>query len=668
MLQRVTGALFGTRGQRQPAPETHIANIGDNHQLYSKAYLIEFFTGNEDSPVDVFTFSLPPENEELTYTQRKTEAKTFGGLHVDEYGIDAARIVLSGSTANQALKMIYKGTGSPKWLSGEEEIYYFRDLIKRYRSIGNLQKPANGKIIIYDLSKFARTNSAGNSVENYWQAFPGDFKITRSSDRPFTYKYSFEFTGVSLREGREFNSHAEPPDLDEGSLGLIQRMMNGLSDAIHFVDGIAARVNDVLHKVDQVGDALTVLGNVMSHSTNTLSGIVGSAGDSAAGVVDGAAGVVGGAGSVVSLPRNIQLRALNAGLEVQNSTNRLMKATESLVEECRAMFDDGGEYWDIPQDVLDRYAMNGEEFRDSVCTILNRAENAANELAAAAKSSDVPEVAVGNPDPVTGDQRLVLSYGYTSVTLKSTDTLESLAAEYLGDPDRAIDIATFNGVATLGGSDEPEGAIPYGGGSFPEDIQPMGFAASPARAFVFSENVVDNKALSGGAVAGRAVSPVAAAHDGAAKPGDLRIGDVIRIPITRRTGSVVDNRVYARRGDRDNYGRDVRLTDEGRIMASVSGDYALVGGARNLAQAVLLRLRESVARRIRLNAYGIRKSVADPTAGVAYVLSSIDLTVSGDPRVAAVEDIRFRGERDFLNVDVTYSDINGSGGNVAGRV
>ena len=596
------GTLFGTRGQRQPAPETHIANIGGNRRLWSKSYLIEFFGNNGDIPDNVFTFSLPPENEELTYTQRKTETKTFGGLHVDEYGIDAARIVLSGSTVNQSLKMIYKGPEQrPKWLSGEEEIYYFRDLMKKYRSLDNLQKPAQGKIIIYDLSKFTSSwsNSAGNRVVNYWQAFPGDFKITRSSDRPFTYKYSFEFTGVPLSEGREFRSHGKPPTLDESSLGLIRQTMNGLIAAIHFADGVAARANDVLHHANQVSALLRVLGNVMTHSTNTLSGILGSAGGTATGFVDGATGVVGGVNSVVSLPRTIQLNVLNIGMEVQIATNRLIKATASLARECRDTFDGDGEPRDIPQEVLDRYSMNDGEFRDSITTMLNRAENAANELAAAAKSAEIPDVTVGNPDPVTGEQVIVLSYGYTTVTLKSTDTLESLASEHLGDPDRAIDIATFNGVASIG---------------------------------------------------------------------DLSPGDTVRIPVTRRTGSVADNRIYARRGDRDNYGRDIRLTDDGRVTASVSGDYSLVGGARNLAQAVLLRLRESVARRIRLNTYGIRDSVADPTAGVAYIFSSINLTVSGDPRVASVDNIRFRGERDILNVDVTYSDINGSGGSAAGRV
>ena len=60
-----------------------------------KSYLLEF-RKPDGTLEDVFTFSLPPQSEELTYSQRKTETKTFGGLHVDDYGIDAVKISLSG--------------------------------------------------------------------------------------------------------------------------------------------------------------------------------------------------------------------------------------------------------------------------------------------------------------------------------------------------------------------------------------------------------------------------------------------------------------------------------------------------------------------------------------------------------------------------------------------
>jgi hypothetical protein len=646
---------LGAAREARPVPEEYINTR--SRQLYQKAYMIEFYGDDPCKAEDVFTFSIPPESEELNYTQRKSETKTFGGLHVDEYGIDAAKIVLSGSTVNQSLKMIYRGDKSSKWLSGEEEIYYFRDLIKKYRSLDNMRKKSKGKIIIYDLSKL--NNTTGKLVENYWQAFPGDFKIRRSSDRPFTYKYSFEFTGVSLFGTKDVNSHGEPPELTQEKLGpsgqsessgplgssdqsgssgqsgssdqsgssgqsgssdqsgasgqsgssgqiqglsrksSIQSIMEGLVSALDFIDGINAQVNDVLDYVNQVSNLLKVMGNVMSYATNTLSGIIDSVGDSVVGVIDGYTNIVNGVNSIVSLPREIQLKTLNVGLEVMNATKGLAKATDDLAKNCRdMMFSEDGEYWEIPQEVLDQFGMSNEEFKDSIHTMLDQAENTANEMAAAAKSADIPDVTLGNPDPATGEQRLVLSYGHTIVMLKSTDTLESLANQYFGDPDKAIDIATYNGVASLD---------------------------------------------------------------------DLKPGDIIKLPITSKTYKMANNRIFARREDQDNYGKDILLTDDGFIEASNSGDYASVSGARNLSQAILLRLRESVAKRIRIGTYGIRLSIADPTAGIAYIISSIKLTMLSDPRVASVDNIRFSGSGDSLYISVDYTDINNASGNTTGR-
>jgi hypothetical protein len=59
-----------------------------------------------------------------------------------------------------------------------------------------------------------------------------------------------------------------------------------------------------------------------------------------------------------------------------------------------------------------------------------------------------------------------------------------------------------------------------------------------------------------------------------------------------------------------------------------------------------------VNRRIRLNAYGIRTHISDPVAGVAYILSSVDVTVRGDPRVRSIDNIRFSGAGDSLDIRV----------------
>jgi hypothetical protein len=109
------------------------------------------------------------------------------------------------------------------------------------------------------------------------------------------------------------------------------------------------------------------------------------------------------------------------------------------------------------------------------------------------------------------------------------------------------------------------------------------------------------------------------------------------------------------------------LTDDRSIAVSNTGDYELSKGERNLAQAVLSRLRESNAKRIRVTAYGIRTSVSDPSAGIAYIMASIKQTLENDPRVASVDTITFSASGDFLDIRVSYRDINNIYSTTSGR-
>jgi hypothetical protein len=261
--------------------------------------------------------------------------------------------------------------------------------------------------------------------------------------------------------------------------------------------------------------------------------------------------------------------------------------------------------------------MTPTEYKDAFTNLWADIEDSANAIVAASKSNSLPTPTEGTDNTETGAdtaatggaegsetpqasvrRNIVLSYGDFAITLKATDSLESLAAEYCGSPDRAIDIAVYNGVASI------------------DELNP---------------------------------------------------GDAIKIPILAPSSQYLLNRIYSRPEDRDNYGRDIYLNNKGHTAASTSGDYLLTEGVDNLNQAILLRLRESVNRRIRLVAYGIRTNISDPAVGKAYIISSIDLTVSRDPRVSAVDNIKFAGAGDGLNVTVEYTDINHNNGSAAGR-
>lgn len=148
---------------------------------------------------------------------------------------------------------------------------------------------------------------------------------------------------------------------------------------------------------------------------------------------------------------------------------------------------------------------------------------------------------------------------------------------------------------------------------------------------------------------------------------DLTPGQKIKIPIFEKQKTGKNNYIYAKKELRDNYGRDINLVD-GKLKVSASGDIDTVSGVENLSQAILLRLKEDVSKRVRLTMYGIRTNISDSVAGNAYVAASVQGTILADPRVETLEDVEYYGEGDALVINAKYIDINKSDASVQGRV
>lgn len=571
--------------------DRYMPNIADNRQLYNKSYLIEFY-GTGGTPEEAFTFSTPPESEDLTYSQRKVETKTFGGVQVDDYGADAVRISLSGSTINQELKPIFRGDKEKKWLSGEAEIYYLRDLINQYKTgTDNIKK----KIMIYDLSKFSTYAGAnGKKISNYWVAFPGDFKIRRSNDRPFTYKYTFDFTGIPPENQNIAGGIL--PSITLESLGKLQEMITALLGAIEFIDGIMQKINTALEYVDKVRKLVTTLSDVINYASEALKSTLVSTSRSIASLIKGFVSLTEAAKTIIKLPEEISLQILNIGKELVLSTKILVNSVSEIRNECSRVFSEDG--YTVPLEVQKKFDLNSNEFKDTIFDKINNIENIANQSLAFAKSGEIPEISLGY-SAASQSTMIIISYGYFNVNISSTDTFETLANKYFGNPDKALEIALYNGISSI---DE----IPY--------------------------------------------------------------GKNIRLPILTRTQKSAQNLIFSANDKRDNYGSDILLNDEGYIVCSSTGDYALTVSSQNLLQAVLLRLKENVSKRIRLNTYGIRTNLSEPSAAVAYILASIDATIKSDPRVSSVDDIKFKSNGDRLYIDVFYSDINGKRGGASGAV
>ena len=136
-------------------------------------------------------------------------------------------------------------------------------------------------------------------------------------------------------------------------------------------------------------------------------------------------------------------------------------------------------------------------------------------------------------------------------------------------------------------------------------------------------------------------------------------GTEIKIPILARDEQNLRNRIYASPQMQDNYGRDIKIGDDGDFAVS-GGDFATVSGPNNLSQALGNRLTTAVEKRIRIGTYGIRATIGDPQAIDSYLYGSIERTFIEDPRVDKIEEIIFEGRGDALFVKVNYRDINGN--------
>jgi hypothetical protein len=130
---------------------------------------------------------------------------------------------------------------------------------------------------------------------------------------------------------------------------------------------------------------------------------------------------------------------------------------------------------------------------------------------------------------------------------------------------------------------------------------------------------------------------------------DITLGDIIKIPILSQfTINNPGNMIYTTYLD-DIYGIDIKLSKKNDPVVSESGDYSTISKNENVAQAMDLRLNESLGARLRLTVYGIKASIGSPlSSSISYILSNINDTVMQDPRVEEIENIIIVGSGDKL--------------------
>ena len=407
-----------------------------NANYWKKAYLLEFKKNN--TLTDAFTFSVPPESEEFSFPQRKSETKTFGGAVIADYGNDLVQISLSGSTINQEVKWIYRSTLSPSQLNGEQEIFYLRDLLRDYGKRENLQ---GKEVYLYSLN-------GGGDVNNnpkWWKIHVGQLDISRSKDKPFCYNYKFIATGepeVTNKISKIFNLK------DKKVLG---NALNFIDSWYNIVEGLVVKMEDVADTLEDYGagtikeisDAIAKVRTTVDdfntackRYTNIVSGVIKDSVDLAYDTVQLGNKILY---SALRFYPTIVADVWNTCLEANKSLVTLDKLCSNIDETYFSK-----SVWQQIEETFDN-AVSKQDIADAYSTVAHEGKKAANEaVAVTSKTLNFLGFAV-IPGDTDEDDSVIVCFGFKVVSITDAETSwDQIAKDYYGDATLGYIIATYN--------------------------------------------------------------------------------------------------------------------------------------------------------------------------------------------------------------------------------
>ena len=405
-----------------------------NADYWKNAYLLEFKLNGVLT--DAFTFSVPPENEEFSFPQRKNETKTFGGAVIADYGNDLVQINLSGSTINQELKLIYKSRLGSSEMTGEQEIFYLRDLLKKYGSRDKLQ---NKEVYLYSLN--GGNKKSTNNNPKWWRIFVGQLDISRSKDKPFCYNYKFSASGA--------------PEVTRKSLlkgiSVLKNVTSTINGWKENVEGVIKEMNSVAQTIEDYGGGLLTelsgyIGTFRScidqfngacgRYSSLFSGFVEESGDLA---VDS---VMLGDKVLYSAFRyypTITADVWNSCLNLKSSADDIYKYCSNIDE---TYFSESS--WQSIKELFDD-SVSDIDIADAYSTLGNQASQAANR-AVVLTSKNLNDIGIAViPGSMGENDILIVTYGYKVVAVTDAETsFDQLAQDYYGDSSLSYIIATYN--------------------------------------------------------------------------------------------------------------------------------------------------------------------------------------------------------------------------------
>lgn len=401
-----------------------------NEKLWKSAYLIEFHKNGVLQ--DAFTFSVPPQNEEFVFSQRINETKTFGGSVFDDYGNDTVKISLSGTTINQSLKIIYQSSKGQKTLSGQDEIFYLRDLLKKYGDYNNLE---GKEVYLYALDSGKRNKGGKN--QKAWQIFVGDLTIKRSKDMPFTYYYTLNASGCDIDKSSK-NKLLKLVEKNKTYNDIISKFNNFtgyLNKGIEFI-------SDKLSYIDEFTEIYSVIEKNVSEVANNLSAYS----SLSVGAINSITNLIN---ETVSLQDSVyenvvKLMPQSIGVQLYGSVGNLVDSCVSMGEWWRS-FTNGTEF----DKVCSKYQVAKQELSDKFLKAMKKTSKSCNEFSVAVKKelSTNKQVLVVPGSENTNDN-VIIANGYKENIVKESDTWASLSNSFYGTPEYATVLQMYNNIAS----------------------------------------------------------------------------------------------------------------------------------------------------------------------------------------------------------------------------
>ena len=409
-----------------------------NANYWKKAYLLEFKLNGVLT--DAFTFSVPPENEDFNFPQRKSETKTFGGGVVADYGNDFVQISLSGSTINQELKLIYKSKLGTAEMTGEQEAFYLRDLLKKYGQRENL---LGKEVYLYSL------NGGGTDVKNnpkWWKIYVGQLDITRSKDKPFCYNYKFTATGEPEVTKKRFgfglgDKFANAIQSIEGWFQTVTQLISDMNNLANEIENYGGSLVNVLstayNKVITTMDAFEAACN---RYVDIVNNSIFATGDVITDTIQLGDKIIK---SAIRAYPNVKTNVWNTGLAVKEAWEEFYDAASAIGQDY---FDES--YWQAVRELYDG-TTSDQDIADVFTTLTHDGLNDANEaVALTSKNLNYLDFSI-IPGDTGEDDRTIITYGYKVVSITDAETnWDQIAQDYYGDSSLASIIALYNNLPT----------------------------------------------------------------------------------------------------------------------------------------------------------------------------------------------------------------------------